>query len=373
MKILVVNTDYPEFLEFFYERNPGLKQEPYDIQMKARMATLFGGADFYSDNLCQLGHEAWDIHTNNEIMQKTWALERGIKIFPDLEWKLARRRKTIPWMERRRSTRWMYQILIEQIKYYKPDVLLNQAMDVIPSSFFKEMKPWIRLLVGQHAATPLSESEDFSAYDLCLSSFPPMVDYFRSRGLRAELQRLAFEPRILQVLNESSKAIDISFIGSLHPIHNSRTEWLEQLCRQFSVKVWTPNLANLAANSNIRRSYAGSAWGSEMFQIIHDSRITLNHHGNIPPYANNYRLYEATGTGALLMTDWKENLHEIFSVDKEVVAYRSTEECVELIQYYLNHPDEAEAIAHAGQQRTLHDHTYGKRMEEFVEIVRQAL
>ena len=42
-------------------------------------------------------------------------------------------------------------------------------------------------------------------------------------------------------------------------------------------------------------------------------------------YANNMRLYEATGVGALLVTDWKENLGEMFEPGKEVVAYRSPE------------------------------------------------
>jgi len=41
-----------------------------------------------------------------------------------------------------------------------------------------------------------------------------------------------------------------------------------------------------------------------------------------------------------------------------VVAYRSAEECLELIQYYLDHPHEREAIARAGRAHTLRAHTY---------------
>jgi spore maturation protein CgeB len=106
-----------------------------------------------------------------------------------------------------------------------------------------------------------------------------------------------------------------------------------------------------------------------MYQILGNSKITLNHHGDIAPYANNMRLYEATGVGTMLITDWKVNLHEMFEPGKEVVAYRTPEECAELIQYYLTHDNEREAIARAGQQRTLREHTYYHRMQEFVEIV----
>lgn len=110
-----------------------------------------------------------------------------------------------------------------------------------------------------------------------------------------------------------------------------------------------------------------------MYQVLRDSFLTLNHHGDVPPYANNCRLFEATGVGTLLVTDWKANLHEMFEPGKEVVSYRTPQECAEMIQYYLEHDDEREAIARAGQQRTLRDHTYYKRMQEFVDIVRKQL
>jgi spore maturation protein CgeB len=110
-----------------------------------------------------------------------------------------------------------------------------------------------------------------------------------------------------------------------------------------------------------------------MFQLLRNSRITLNHHGDIGPYANNMRLYEATGVGTLLITDWKANLQEMFEPGKEVVAYRTPDECAELIQYYLEHDEERKAIARAGQERTLREHTYYQRLQELVDIVRRYL
>jgi spore maturation protein CgeB len=101
--------------------------------------------------------------------------------------------------------------------------------------------------------------------------------------------------------------------------------------------------------------------------------MTLNTHGDKAAYAANMRLFEATGVGTLLITDWQENLHEIFEPGKEVIAYRTPEECAELIQYYLEHVEEREAIARAGQERTLREHTYYKRMQELVGILERYL
>jgi spore maturation protein CgeB len=71
----------------------------------------------------------------------------------------------------------------------------------------------------------------------------------------------------------------------------------------------------------------------------------------------------------MLLTDWKTNLHEVFEIGKEVAAYRSTRECVELVNYYLANDKEREAIARAGQQRTLSEHSYYHRMQELTEIL----
>lgn len=118
----------------------------------------------------------------------------------------------------------------------------------------------------------------------------------------------------------------------------------------------------------------GTAWGIEMYQILQASKVTLNHHiGIAESYANNMRLYEATGVGTLLITDWKVNLHEVFEPGREVVAYRSPEECAEMIEYYLDHDGEREAIARSGQQRTLREHTYYHRAGELVGIVERYL
>ena len=98
--------------------------------------------------------------------------------------------------------------------------------------------------------------------------------------------------------------------------------------------------------------------------------MTLNHHIDMADgYANNMRLFEATGFGTLLLTDWKVNLGEMFEPGREVVTYRTAAECAELIGYYVEHDAERDAIARAGQRRTLREHSYDQRMQELVDVV----
>ena len=394
MKFLLLNTDYAEFLRWLYAQHPGLERQPYAEQMRARNESLFGVADFYSRNLRKLGHEAYDIHTNNEYMQRAWSREHGVRM-KELAILSPRWRETLQQARRvgaktplrylkplfRPVLRsldgfpsWFYEVLTAQIKHYKPDVVLNHDLGSISSHFLKEMKPYVRLLVGQ-IASPLPQREDFRCYNLVISSLPNFVTHFRKLGIPSELNRFAFEPRVLEKLDEDDKVtLPLSFVGSLSPAHKGRARLLEYLCAQLPLKVWGQRIENLAKDSPLRQHHMGKAWGIEMYQILRNSKITLNHHISVAEsYANNMRLFEATGVGTLLITDWKENLREMFAPGKEVLAYRSPKECLEFIQYYLERDGEREAIARAGQERTLQEHTYFQRMQELVEIIQRFL
>lgn len=393
MKFLIINTDYPQFLKWLYSRNKGLEYSSYNKQLDIRMKSLFAESDFYSKNLIKLGHEACDIFANNEYLQKAWAREHIIKLenensipnkLNNILGKGAFIANQTPLkyfkpiygkvMPASYKPAWFYQILKAQVEYYKPDIIYNHSITEIESNFFKKIKSNYKMLVGQFAASRLPDGIDLSAYNLFISSFPPTVEYFKRRGVAAEFNKLGFEPSILNSLNKGKKIYDLTFIGSLFPVHSTRIKLLEFLCEEFpNIKIWGPGVDHLSKDSLIRDCYNGQAWGIEMYQILYNSKITINHHGNIPPFANNLRLYEATGVGSSLITDWKENLSDILIPGKEVLAYKTNEDCAKLINYYMDNDVEREAIAYAGQQRTINEHNYYNRMQSMVNIVNKYL
>lgn len=392
MKFLLLNADYPEFLRWLYAEHPGLECQGYEEQMTVRHESLSGWADFYPSNLRRLGHEARNIHFTNAFMQRAWAREHGMStheppripssVLESLQ-RVRRRAYATPlrllrpvlgplldWLGS--TGAWRQDVLARQIKHYRPDVLLNQSIG-LSSGFLSEMRPYARLLVGQHAS-PLPQGQELGVYDLILASLPNFVDHFRRHGVASELLRLGFEPTVLQHLGPPNKSSAVSFVGSLLGAHASRRRFLNYVCQRVPVEVWGHGFDHVSRDSPIHSRYNGTAWGLRMYRILQSSQISLNHHIDVAErYANNMRLFEATGVGTLLITDWKSNLHEMFKLAKEVVAYRSPEECVELIQYYLEHEEERDAIARAGQHRTLREHTYYHRMQELVYLVQQYL
>src|SRR5205085_7112017 len=85
----------------------------------------------------------------------------------------------------------------------------------------------------------------------------------------------------------------------------------------------------------------------------------------------NMRLFEATGVGAFLLTDFKDNLHALFEPDREVAVWRSVDDCLVAIDRALGDPESRAAIAAAGQARTMAQHTYRHRAAEILGFVEQ--
>ncbi|MFN6066201.1 MAG: glycosyltransferase, partial [Pseudanabaena sp.] len=127
-------------------------------------------------------------------------------------------------------------------------------------------------------------------------------------------------------------------------------------------------------NRNLIKFLRLPVYGLDMYQTLWESRLTLNIHADSSPlYASNMRLFETTGVGSCLITDWKQNINDLFEPDREVVTYRSSSECIEKVKWLLSNPLEAEKIAKAGQHRTLKDHTFDIRSVQLDLIIQEAL
>jgi spore maturation protein CgeB len=81
------------------------------------------------------------------------------------------------------------------------------------------------------------------------------------------------------------------------------------------------------------------------------------------------RNFEVPGCNAFLLTGPAQGLDQYYVPDKEVVCFYSVKDLIDKIKYYLAHEQERQAIAQAGYQRTLQDHTYEKRFNEVFKII----
>ncbi|MBL8550623.1 MAG: glycosyltransferase [Hyphomonadaceae bacterium] len=366
MRVMILSTDYGPFLKNLYEGDPTLREAPYAEQLRRRNATLFAGSDFYSTNFIKQGCDAWEFHVNNGPLQTQWLREHGQSVGARPSHPSPLRSPIEP------SDLDLEEIIVRQVQAMQPDIILNQAVSEVESRVLERLRPYTKLIVGQ-IASPFPEEETYSAYDMMVSSLPNFVRYYRERGLPAELNLLGFDPSVLEHVKPGERDVPLSFVGSITSDHGARYKLIERLARETDIKIWG-RLVNVPEDSPIAKRFQSEAWGAEMFRVLGRTKITVNQHIDIAEnYANNMRLFEATGMGALLITDKKDNIADLYEPGTEVVCYDGADECIALIKYYLEHEDERAAIAAAGQRRTLRDHTYAQVVAEQVRIFSRAL
>ena len=382
MRVFVLNTNYLRFLSRIYREHSGLEQASYGEQSGVLEEILLTDSASYARAFETFGHVAAVGWANNAPLQMAWAKEHG---HASLAQAVERRRVAVsPRAIVRRKVGWrrhsppavlrgeegvepLVNILLAQIEAFRPDIVLNQDMFLIDRSTLRQIKNLGIRIVGQHAASPLPATTPLDEYDLLVSSFPPTVDALRSSGVPTRLNRLAFDPCVLRRFSPRPAPIrwHVTFVGSLQSVHSSRLEFLEELATLVpTLRIWTPDTTVLRRRSPLRSRVMGSAFGWEMYEILRSSFATVNHHGDVAPYANNSRLFEATGIGTLLLTDSRVNLTDLFTPGVEVLVHSSASSCAEMINGIAHL--ERDDIAIAGQRRTLAEHTYLARVRELL-------
>jgi hypothetical protein len=372
MKVLIIETYYPRFLVDHYRRT-NIADLPYAEQRRSLFDACFGVSDFYSRHLRSLGVEAEELIANCAPLQLQWARENEFRT--DFLWGYLPARWTQSELAGRvlSATKALLPVVAEQVRRVRPDVLYLQDLTFMPADLLRSLKSSVKLVVGQ-IASPLPPRDQLDPYDLILTSFPHYVSRLREAGLTAEYFRLGFDPSVLARIGTPDRVHACTFVGGISREHSRGVALLELVARNADVTFFGYGAQTLRADSPILPRHRGPAWGLDMYRALGLSRITLNRHIDVAEgYANNMRLYEATGMGAMLITDAKANLQELFDVGKEVVTYDSAEDAAEKISYYSAHPAERDAIAHAGQARTLREHTYEQRMRELVQILQRRL
>jgi spore maturation protein CgeB len=402
MKMLHISTFYPEYWKKFYNQRPFLVKQGYEAQHAALLYDCFGWSDFWRNACNPLGYEVKEIIANVKPLQHRWAREKGIKL----------------------TKNWLLDIVFKQVENYAPTILFIDDYITFSRGWIEKVKQSfssIKLVLGWCGA-PFQDTKVFKAYDVVLSCIPELVSQFHAMGHRSEHLNHAFDPRILERINiRNNPQLDFLFIGQIsrgNQHHLQREKILERLVQEIPIRIysqtqlptWKNQLKILARLSfyeviqlskkigisekpltlipkvsqyfDLDKKYVylknpilqpfiqDPVFGLEMFQVLQNSKVSFNNHIDISPRsASNMRLFEATGVGTCLITDWKENLHTIFDPDIEVVTYKSADECIEKAQWLLANPQKQMEIAIAGQQRTLKEHTFQHRAEKLNELI----
>jgi spore maturation protein CgeB len=81
------------------------------------------------------------------------------------------------------------------------------------------------------------------------------------------------------------------------------------------------------------------------------------------------RIFDILACGGFVLAEYTEALEELFIMNEEIVCWRSASELREKAGYYLQHPEEARAIALAGRARVCRDHRIKDRVHGMLRVL----
>lgn len=348
MNILFLDSYYENVIEHLMGR-PDAPPPDADPWTKTKWLNqqCHGTADYWERVVKALGHEAWTIVEN-----APWIKNGGAVDFPK-----------------------------------PPDVVVCQN---VADRRFLQNSPGT--LDGRSAVKKVAfcsyraSDDDLRGWDAVFTSFPHQVERIRSLGSPCYYLQLAFDPVAAERTLARRQKI-ASPVGE-YPQPIFRDLWLTFVGGVGYEHIWkqgTYDIGNVSsvfrehfkwwgygpcAKSTLRETYQGRAWGTDYFEILLRSKITINRHGEIAgDYANNMRLYEATGCGACLVTNFAKNMPRIFRPMDECVTYRDTVDLSRQLWILYHDDGYRKEVAAAGQKRCLAEHTYAHRAKEFLDVL----
>ena len=396
MQIAILTYLYPEMIDYLYKLFPSLHELSYLDQKRVIDNHISIWASGWEKALGERNIPVLTIPTNTPLFLSKWAEENK---FPD-------------------SNR--VQIILEMLKRFLPDVLFYDLYDVDLLIQIKANIPSIKLIALWKGSPPV-DMTIFKHVDLTISCAPEEVRHLKELGMKAEHLHHAFNKNILDNQKLTKKQYDVIFIGQIFKsigFHINRDRVLNKLVKElnliifsrayelslydftlhFSKKAILTLLLPFYFSANkvsgnykseleksltypltpysirLKKYLRAPVYGKIMYDVIKAAKVVLNIHADSSPiYASNMRLFETTGIGSCLLTDWKININELFKEDAEVVTFRSEKDCVDKAKWLLSHDEERNNIALAGQRRVFSSHLYEHRLPEFLNITKKHL
>lgn len=157
----------------------------------------------------------------------------------------------------------------------------------------------------------------------------------------------------------------LSYTISEYVTYLDRLVILELLARRFDTHLYTYDIGDVERDFLKNVHLHGSLdYFSNMAVMFKSCKINLNGSFRAAKSAIPMRALDILGCGGFLLSTAQPELEEHFVDGCEVVLFRSEEEAVEKVDYYLKHDSEREMIALKGYERTRKDFRYQDRFAE---------
>ncbi len=84
---------------------------------------------------------------------------------------------------------------------------------------------------------------------------------------------------------------------------------------------------------------------------------------------SNTRLFEATASGGVVLSEHRPAVKELYDDGSEILSFRSFDDLLQLVRRAVADPESGTAVADAAARRALAEHTYEHRLTRLLEVV----
>ncbi|MCR5208609.1 MAG: DUF3880 domain-containing protein [Lachnospiraceae bacterium] len=151
----------------------------------------------------------------------------------------------------------------------------------------------------------------------------------------------------------------------------SYTTDLEKKCKEAGTPVYRADKATKGLNGV--HIHDGVRTLDEMPLVFNKSKINLNITMRPISSGLSLRVFDICACGGMLLTNYQEELPEMYEPGVEVEMYSSPEELHDKVMYYLEHDSERQRIARRGYEKTVSAHRWDLRIREMIAMISKTL
>ena len=206
-------------------------------------------------------------------------------------------------------------------------------------------------------------------YDALFFKEPHLVDRLRAMlDLPVYYLPEACNPRCHRPTVPAGTEPFLVLAGNMYP---SRVRLLERLmAKGIPVRTYGSGIPRWIGDSAVRTVHtARPIFAEEKARVFRSAAGVLN---NLYPgevEGVNARLFEATGSGAAVLSEYRPVLPDLFAIGEEVLAFRDFDELVEQASRLLAEPGLTARLGDAAARRTHRQHTIEHRLATIIEKV----
>lgn len=269
------------------------------------------------------------------------------------------------------------QLLADKISRLRPDLLLvvyRNLHPVLVERVKKQLPGTVTVQINPDPLSNLEKQQIIAAdFDHYFSKEPYIVDFLRTKaGLPVHYLPEGFNPRIHhqpaveKAVAEWLTNIDVLVFGSLYPYRVRMVEQLMQAGVRVAVYGTEGPYLRPVVRSAFQKRYLV---GSEKNRLLYGAKIVFNNFHYAEVSSVNQKYFEINGIGGFQLCDYKPTVDEYTGVSADRVTYRTMDEAIDKIRYYLTHAQERHELAAQQQRHFQQHHTFDRRMEELLHVV----